>query len=118
MPRRHHHLLLALAMFIAGCASATHRSAEGVATESTSPPTTAATTQPADPKSLLTLKEMEPVPQLATPATPATQPTTRPALDALELYGKARDAMTRGQRYTAITLLEKAIAIDPDSYNL
>src|SRR4051812_44571491 len=106
MPRRHHHLLLALAIFTVGCASAMRPPADRASTNLTPPPTTAATTQPADPKSLLTLKEMEPVPQLATPA---TAPSTRPSLDALELYGKARDAMTRGQRYTAITLLEKAI---------
>ena len=68
-----------------------------------------------DDKTYLSLDQITPVPHLASPA---TQPTTRPSLDSLIDFAKARDAMLQGERYTAITQLEKAIALDPDSYLL
>src|SRR5204863_9123678 len=39
-------------------------------------------------------------------------------LEALELYARARGAMLEGQRYTAINQLERAIKLDPDSFEL
>lgn len=74
-----------------------------------------AATQPADPKAFLTLDQILPLPHLGQPV---TQPATRPSLDALVLYGKARDARAHGQRYIAMTDLEMALALDPDSYDL
>ncbi len=79
-------------------------------------PATAPTTQPLDPLAMLSLDQIEPRPVL-----PSSQPTTGPALaplDAVELYAKARDALIQNQRYTAINLLEKAIQLDPDSFEL
>jgi tetratricopeptide (TPR) repeat protein len=100
-------LLLSLAIAAGGCA-VNH------ARPSTAPVSTAAT-QPSDPKAFLTLDQIKPVPHLSEPS---TQPTTRPSLDALVLYGKARDAQAHGQRYLAISDLEKALALDPKSYEL
>jgi tetratricopeptide (TPR) repeat protein len=80
-------------------------------------PTTVASgaaTKPADPADF-TLEQILPRPTLAAPATsPAA--TTRPSLDAIETFARARDAMLQNQRYTAINLFEKTIALDPDSY--
>src|ERR1700722_9019210 len=101
------HLLLCVALLVAGCAP--HPSAQPA------PQALAPATQPFDPKILMTLDQITPVPQLAAPA---TQPTTRPSIEALVFYAKARDAMTEGHRFTAISSLEKAIALDPDSYEL
>lgn len=97
--------ILLSALLIAGCA--TKHPVAPVAT-------TAPTTKPSL-KSDLALHEIEPYPVLAT-----TQPSsqTRANLDAVELFAHARRAMLNGQRYTAINLLEKAIALDPDSYEL
>jgi predicted Zn-dependent protease len=106
------HLLLGLLAVSAGCASA-HRST-AIAPATTQVTATTAT-QPVDPKAYLALNQIEPVPHL--PA-PATEPSTRPALDAVALFARARDAMNQGQRYTAITNLEKAIALDPQSFDL
>jgi predicted Zn-dependent protease len=76
-------------------------------------PATVASTRPVDPADL-TLDQIEPRPKLASPATAAA--TTRPSLDALEMFARARDAMLQNQRYTAINLFEKTIQLDPDSY--
>src|SRR5262245_1530319 len=70
--------------------------------------TTAPATQPIDP--------IEPVPTLPAPQ-PATQPA-QPPLDALELYARARDAQNQRQRFTAINLIEKALELDPGSFEL
>lgn len=59
----------------------------------------------------LTLDQVRPVPRLKAPA---TQPATdRPPVEALELYGKSRDATLRGDSQKAIEYLQRAIAIDP-----
>lgn len=63
------------------------------------------------------LAEIQPAPKLE--ARPTSAATTQPApLEALDLYAQARDAMLDNRRYTAIALLEKAIAIDPHSFEL
>jgi len=107
MNRTARHLLFLLVLGVWGCAS--HPSVP-VATQTVAP-----ATQPIDPKVLMTLDQITPVPQFSEPA---TQPTTRPSIDALVFYAKARDAMTEGHRFTAISALEKAIALDPSSYAL
>ncbi len=87
-------------------------------------PTTAkvaATTRSLGPDSL-SLKEIKPMPRLGAASRPttrgATQSAERAPLEALELFAHARDAFKDSQRYTAITLLEKAIKLDPESYEL
>src|SRR5258707_15287463 len=73
------------------------------------PPTPMAADAPA----YFTLDQIQPVLQLPKPA---TAPTTQPApLDALVWFAEAHAALTRGDRNTAINLLEKAVALDPDS---
>src|SRR5690349_13471820 len=75
-----------------------------------------ATTRPVSPNADLALDEIRPAPILS-----ATRPsaTTQPApLDALDLYAQAREAMLDNRRFTAIALLEKAIAIDSSSFEL
>jgi len=69
-----------------------------------------------DEKSLLTLDQITPVPELPKPRARTT--TGQPPLDALQAFARARDALASGQRATATTLLEKAIAVDPDSPEL
>ena len=108
MNRTARHLLFLLVLVVGGCAS---HPAAPVAPEAAAAPAT----QPIDTKVLMTLDQITPVPQFAVPA---TQPTTRPSIDALVFYAKARDAMTEGHRFTAISSLEKAIALDPTSYAL
>src|SRR6266478_4262561 len=72
-----------------------------------------ATTHAADDPAYFTLDQIQPVLQLPKPT---TAPTTQPApLDALVWFAEAHAALARGDRNTAINLLEKAVALDPDS---
>lgn len=99
------------ALLACGCAA-------GGAGKSTAP---IATTQPAGSTggsaSLLRLEDIEPKPVLPH-ARPTTAPTSRPSLEAIETYARAREAQLQNQRFTAITLLEKAISLDKDSFEL
>ena len=106
--------LAALLALTAGCASP-HPSTQPTPAPLSQPLARAATTAPADDKAYLPLEKIDPVPTLAATA---PEPTTRPNLDAVELYARARDAMVQGERFTAVTDLEKAVAIDPDGYDL
>jgi len=96
---------LCLAGATAGCALKRHP---------TSQPTTSQASA-RDPKADLALGEIEPLPVM--PA-PATQPTSRPSLDAIEFYARARDALLENQRFTAIAMLKRAVAADPASFEL
>ena len=62
---------------------------------------------------MLPLDQIDPKPIM--PA-PATRPTTPAPLDALDLYARGRECLLANQRYNGIKLLEKAIALDPDSF--
>jgi tetratricopeptide (TPR) repeat protein len=100
------------ALWLCGCAANHQRSAT---------PTTVslATTQPsASPEAFLALDQIQPKPILADLKAPATAPTSRPSLDAIELYARARGAMLDGNRYNAINLLQRAIDADPASFEL
>src|SRR5688572_10088824 len=102
------------AALVAGCATPKRFAARAPSTR----PATAAT-KPVD-RADLALDDIEPRPSLPAPATaPTVQPTTQRApLDAVALFAQARDEMLAGNRYTAIKLLERAIIIDPNSYEL
>lgn len=106
------------AVVLAGCAGGgggpARRGAAGVAGGG------AAATQPANPAARLTFAQVaaDVAPASAMPAMPATQPTTRPALEAVELYARARGALQERQAYTAVDLLERAVKLDPDSPEL
>src|SRR5438045_3224514 len=103
-------ILAALLLF--GCA-ANHQRAATPTTAST------ATTQPtASPEAFLTLDQIQPKPVLSDFKAPATAPASRPSLDAIELYARARGAMLDGNRYNAINLLQRAIEADPASFEL
>ena len=73
---------------------------------------------PSDPKSLLSLDQIPP----ATTSLPAPRPTTQPDAPApvqvLSLYAAARDAVAANQPLGAAELLQQAIAVDPDSFEL
>src|SRR5262245_53693878 len=108
-------ILVIAALLATGCAS------KPKATPPESPTTRVATTgpstRPIDPKANLTLAELEPRPVM--PATaPSTQDSTPPPLEALELFATARDQILRGQRASAVRILEQAIKLDSDSYEL
>src|SRR4029078_2830321 len=64
----------------------------------------------------LAIDDIQPKPVLRPTSAPAT--TQPAALDAIALFAEGRDAMLTGKRYSAINLLEKAIRLDPDSYEL
>ncbi len=102
-------VLLVLIAVTAGCA------AKAPPSPTTAPLATPSAAQAVDDKAYLSLDQITPVPHLASPA---TQPTGRVPLDSLIAFAKARDAMLQGEHYTAITQLEKAIALDPGSYLL
>lgn len=107
-------LLRALAVFSAiltGC---------GSASLSRKTPAVAASAPAAGPLSpaLLTLDEIQPPVTLTVPP-PASQPTTSHApIEAITLYAQAVDALKTGRRFTAINLLEKALQLDPQSFEL
>lgn len=102
-------LLSATLVAAAGCA---HHTRAPSATR----PLARATTQQTPRNADLALADIQPVPNLPTSRPTAT---TQPApLDALDLYAQARRAMLDNRRFTAIALLEKAIALDPNSFEL
>lgn len=68
-------------------------------------------------QAFLTLDRIVPAPQMPAPRPPRGT-LARPPLDALELYARAREATLDNQPFTAINFLEKAIAKDPDSFEL
>jgi tetratricopeptide (TPR) repeat protein len=92
---------------IMACGCASHRASQFAESPATRPDHSNET---------LALDEIQPRPILARPA-PATNPS-QPSLDAIALFAKARDAQLQNQRYTAINLLESALKLDPDSFEL
>jgi tetratricopeptide (TPR) repeat protein len=94
-----------------GCSSGTSNRRERSRSSATAP-----ATQPSAPETLA-LDEIEPRLVLP-PARPATNPSKLPPLDALALYADARAKLLAGQRFAAIAQLEKAIKLDPDSFEL
>lgn len=72
-------------------------------------------TRPSDP-AMLALEQIEPTPVLPQPA--ATQSDRQPPLESLQLYAQARSKQISGDRAGAVALLQKALQVDPDSYEL
>jgi predicted Zn-dependent protease len=99
---------------VGGCATSRSVRSAGRSGAAVNQPAAAAT-EPADSKAYLPLEQIPVTGSLS--ITPSTQPGGRAPLAALELYGRARDAMVQGERFTAITLLEKAVGLDPCSYD-
>ncbi|HWC88277.1 MAG TPA: tetratricopeptide repeat protein, partial [Pirellulales bacterium] len=103
-----------------GCASSP--SSTGATTSPGNPPSLQASTKPqtpstakADTKSELPLSRIEPAPVLAAPA---SQPSSPAPLEAIQLYAQARAAIIDNQRYSAINFLQRAIKLDPYSFEL
>lgn len=70
-----------------------------------------------DPKSRLTLDQIPP-PLTLPQARPTTQPDAQAPVEALALFAAARDALLDGRPWAAVDLYNRAIALDPDSFEL
>jgi len=83
-------------------------------------PATAPSTRPTENADLsldeVALRFVKPGPATATTA--AADDIGHAPLDAVELFARGRDAMLQGQRQTAINFLERAVKLDPKSYEL
>lgn len=66
-------------------------------------------------KAFLSLDQIQPAVTL--PKAPA-EPTTQPPVHALMLFARAHDALLQNHDYVGIGLLERAILLDPHSYEL
>jgi tetratricopeptide (TPR) repeat protein len=100
-----------LILVLAGCAAQSNRAAV-TATATTQPSTSTADVHLADLQPPLTRLQLRPSPAATSPS-PALPP-----LDAIELYARARARLLANQRRQAIDLLLRAIALDPDSFEL
>ena len=113
MARRY--LLLLWVLGIAGCAgrpAPAARPAQHLTITDRNP-----TTAPADPKWGLTLEQIGP-PLTWPTSRPSTQPSQKPPIEAVRLFAQARVALLDGRRYEATQLLQKAVALDPASFEL
>ncbi|MDB5304911.1 MAG: Tetratricopeptide 2 repeat protein, partial [Phycisphaerales bacterium] len=106
-------ILAAALAGLTGCASP-----RAIAPKPPSPSVPA--TQPAaaaiDPKTTVSLNDIQPRLTLAAPATSPAD--AGPPMEAVLLYAQARIALAEGERATAQNRLEKAITLDPLSYEL
>ena len=69
------------------------------------------------PNAMMSLRDLGPEPRLAA-SRPVTASSAGPSLNALQLYAQARAALQSNERFTAIQLLEQALAMDPDAFEL
>lgn len=109
--------IILLLVLVAGCTAARPAAAPAVVSAP------APTTKPMSPADLpFAQVERSVLAAASRPTTSAASATTRTAgrapLEAIDLFARARAAMLQGQRFTAINLLEEAVKIDPDSYEL
>jgi tetratricopeptide (TPR) repeat protein len=74
-------------------------------------------TAPADSKASLSLNDIVPRPELPLPSSTDVDPAS-PPLEAVLLFAKARIALLDRRRTDASELLEKAVALDPESFEL
>ncbi len=115
--RRKRRAMRLCAMFAAGCLCASLLGFAGCAPKR-SPTTRSVTTQPVEKSdAFLPLDQLPNRPDLAA-ISPATQPDEEPSLDAIELYARARGAIVDGERFNAVSYLERAVAADPYSFLL
>jgi predicted Zn-dependent protease len=124
-------VVAAASSLVLGCAA--HRAAlpasqptTSASTASTAPSTTVATgpvviiptplNRQSNVRAEMPLEQVPPRPKLPTPSTQAG--TTTPPVEAVQDFAQARVAMLDNERYTAINLLEKAVTLDPGSFEL
>src|SRR5688500_9843506 len=100
------------AMAVVGCGSSAPHVPAVVAT--TAPAPAAAVSSAAT----LTLAEIQPPATLPPTTGPSTQPVKRAPVEAVTLYARAVDALRTGRRFAAISLLQDAIKLDPQSFEL
>jgi tetratricopeptide (TPR) repeat protein len=105
-------LVLCAFVGVTGCASKDSSKRELARSAKSSAPAT----QPSGPE-MLTLEQIEPKPTLPT-SRPTTSSSDEAPLDALAMYADARAKLLANQRFAAITVLEQAIKLDPDSFEL
>lgn len=113
--RQNRQRLLLVLLALSGCAA---NPAIPATQPTTRPARLAATpTQPgARSNSGLTLDQIDPQPRL--PAADPNERSIEPPLEAVRLFAKARIAQLDGQRADAEKLLEQAISLDADSFEL
>ncbi|HUB24075.1 MAG TPA: tetratricopeptide repeat protein [Tepidisphaeraceae bacterium] len=95
-----------LAVMAGGCASEASR------------PGAVAPPPPLDPQAQLALEDIPPAVHSLPQARPMTQPDAPAPVESLALFAAARDEMIAERPAEAITLLKRAIELDPDSYEL
>lgn len=110
--------LIPAAALVVGCANggrapATQPTAAALPDTSEVPPSTSAATAPD--RADLALHQITPVPQL-----PTSRPVREglPPLQAIELFARARGEMHENRHFAAVGLLERAILLDAESYEL
>jgi tetratricopeptide (TPR) repeat protein len=100
-------IAVGLVCLIAGCV---HQRAVTIRPDAPPP-----ATRPTD-AALLTLDQIDPVPVLPRPATmPADHQSS---LESIQFFAQARAKQLAGDRAGAVALLEKAIKLDPDSFEV
>ena len=109
IPRRHLACFGLISGLLAGCA--THPA--GVTTAPVAE-TISRPGQAVDPRASLAINQITPIPELSAP--PLTATNGQPPLDALMLYARARVDEQNDQRLNAISHLEQAARVDPNSF--
>jgi tetratricopeptide (TPR) repeat protein len=104
---------LVVALMAAGCATRPPAPVAARPTQVLELPSTRAV----DVRAELPLDDVPPRPQLRRPAASADSDRP-PPIEAVQLFAQARIAILDNERYTAINLLEKAVALDPGSFEL
>lgn len=99
----------------AGCATHQRPDASKVATNAPLP-TTREAEPPLPVEATLSLDQVEPKVQLTVSQTQATD--ERPPIKAVDLYAQARVALLNEDPASAQDLMEKAVSLDPESYQL
>jgi tetratricopeptide (TPR) repeat protein len=107
-------LLLAAATGALGCAS--HPTPPAMTQPGPVVIVPTAPLRPADLRAEMPLDQVPPHPRLPAKLNDSSAPL--PPIEAVQDFAQARIAMLDNERYTAINLLEKAAALDPDSFEL
>lgn len=100
---------------LTGCTARTPPLSAPVSVKVEPPHATAPSSWTGETKENLALEQIRPAPVLKTPS---SQPAGLPAVEAVRLFAQARIAMLDGNRAAAIDDLQKAVALDPQSFEL
>ena len=100
--------MIVATLLLAGCV--VHQTAKPPPVVASAP-----ATQPSNPHENVPLEKV--VAGIALPP-PATQPSTPPSLDALQVYAQARAAVMDDRASDALTFLQRAASLDPNSFEV